>query len=231
LLQEQKLLLGRTDGRYVAPLTDKGIGPDPFEVVMQPFNELFGAYLRDELKVDWPEKYVQDSPVKDLDGWDWGDKTPFSRFAYGDRLNKVMASNPRFQVLVGNGYFDTQTTIGAAQLAVRQSGWPASTPWNGSPRTTRVSGRPSSTSSAPIYRCLTPHPERPRSSLPPTPANPPTTPPPKASTASLRVKRSSLRRSSVASSVRRFLNRSPSPIMWTLGKNPASAKLFEQSSP
>jgi carboxypeptidase C (cathepsin A) len=125
LLKDKGLLLGRTDARYVAPLTDKGIAPDPFEVVMQPFNTLFGNYLRDELKVDWPDHYLQDSPVKDLDGWDWGDKTPFSRFAYGDRLNKVMVSNPRFQVLVGNGYYDTQTTIGAAELAVRQSGWPA----------------------------------------------------------------------------------------------------------
>lgn len=125
LLKDKQLLLGRTDGRYVAEMTDKGIGPDPFEVVMQPFNTLFGDYLRKELKVSWPDPYVQDSPVKDLDGWDWGDRTPFSRFAYGDRLNKVMASNPRFQVLVGNGYFDTQTTVGAANLAVRQSGWPA----------------------------------------------------------------------------------------------------------
>ena len=124
LLKDRGLLLGRSDGRYLAPLTDKGIVPDPFEIVMDPFKRLFAEYLRQDLAVNWPDEYVAMAGVAGLDDWDWGDKTPFSRFAYGDRLLKVMAANPRFRVLVGNGYYDTQTTIGAAQLAVRQAGWP-----------------------------------------------------------------------------------------------------------
>ena len=35
------------------------------------------------------------------------------------------AADPKFRVLVGNGYHDTQTTVGAARYMVDQSGWPA----------------------------------------------------------------------------------------------------------
>lgn len=124
LLKDRGQLLGRSDGRYVAAITDKGLAADPFEIVMEPFQRLFAQYLRRDLEVLWPDEYVPMAAVKGLEEWDWGDRTPFSRFAYGDRLLEVMAANPRFRVLVGNGYYDTQTTIGAAELAVRQAGWP-----------------------------------------------------------------------------------------------------------
>jgi carboxypeptidase C (cathepsin A) len=35
-----------------------------------------------------------------------------------------MTENPRFRVFVGNGYYDTQTTLGAMDLLVAQSSWP-----------------------------------------------------------------------------------------------------------
>jgi len=34
-----------------------------------------------------------------------------------------MSMNPRLRVVVGNGWYDTMTTMGAAQLLVSQSGW------------------------------------------------------------------------------------------------------------
>jgi carboxypeptidase C (cathepsin A) len=124
LLKDRGLLLGRNDGRYVAPITKKGSADDPSSVIMAPFERLFGEYIREDLKVDWPDHYVPAVTGENLDEWKWGGSGPFADWPYSDRLLKVMKANPRFHVLIGNGYDDTQTTLGAADYAVRQSGWP-----------------------------------------------------------------------------------------------------------
>ncbi|MGA3092014.1 MAG: hypothetical protein ABSD75_25690 [Terriglobales bacterium] len=126
LLKDRGLLLGRNDGRYVAPMTKKGLADDPSNVIMGPFLHIFEEYVHSELKVDWPEPYIPLAGIDNLDGWKWGGSGPFADWPYSDRLLKVMNANPRFHVLVGNGYHDTQTTVGAAEYAVRQSGWPHS---------------------------------------------------------------------------------------------------------
>ena len=59
-----------------------------------------------------------------MEKWKWGGSGPFADWPYGDQLLKVMKANPRFRLLIGNGYEDTQTTVGAAEYAVRQAGWP-----------------------------------------------------------------------------------------------------------
>jgi len=124
LLKDRRLLLGRSDGRYVAPITSKGTADDPSNIIMPAFERLFLGYVRTDLQVDWPEAYIPMANVSELDDWNWGGTSPFSDWPYGDRLLKVMNSNPRFRVLIGNGYHDTQTTVGAAEYAVRQAGWP-----------------------------------------------------------------------------------------------------------
>ncbi|TWB39614.1 S10 family peptidase [Nitrospirillum pindoramense] len=125
LLKDQGLLLGRADARYTAPITDKGIGPDPFAAaVMPPFSRLFKDYLRTDLKVDRVEPYVEIAEVEGLDDWGWGYASPFANWAYSDRLMKAMKASPAFRLLIGNGYYDTQTTVGAAELLARQGGWP-----------------------------------------------------------------------------------------------------------
>ncbi len=123
LLKDRGLLLGRNDGRYVAPMTSKGLAEDPSSVIGAPFQRLFTDYVHNDLKVVWPDEYI---PVKsvDLEDWKWGGTSPFSDWPYSDRLLKVMKTNPHFRVLIGNGYHDTQTTVGAAEYAVRQAGWP-----------------------------------------------------------------------------------------------------------
>lgn len=124
LLADRKLLLGRADSRYTAPLTDKGIGPDPFGIVMPAFTRLFKQYMRDDLKVDWPEEYIEMAPAPEgLDSWRWGAATPFSNWPYAQPLIDLMASNPKFKVFVGAGYYDTQTSLGAADYLVSQPGW------------------------------------------------------------------------------------------------------------
>ncbi|HPE32083.1 MAG TPA: hypothetical protein PLV61_12890, partial [Parvularculaceae bacterium] len=125
LLKDDGLLLGRNDGRYTAPITEAGGAPDPFSVVMPAFERLFAQYLQDELQVPGAEKYVLMNVDAGLDGWDWGAKTPFSDWPYTDRVSKAFDANPDFHVIIANGYHDTQTTVGAAELAAMQSGWPA----------------------------------------------------------------------------------------------------------
>ncbi len=123
LLKDRGLLLGRNDGRYVAPMTSKGLAADPSDKIMPAFRRLFGEYVRNDLGIDWTDEYVLFKGAE-LDGWKWGGSGPFADWPYSDRLLKVMKANPRFHVLIGNGYHDTQTTVGAAEYAVRQSGWP-----------------------------------------------------------------------------------------------------------
>jgi carboxypeptidase C (cathepsin A) len=114
-------LLGLNDARYIGP-AEKG---DPFQVVPRAYEAAFKIYLREELKVGDLGEYLG-SPVKnDLAGWDWGpNKTPFGDWPYAKGISEVMQKNPAFRVLVGNGYTDTQTTIGAMDYLVSQVDWP-----------------------------------------------------------------------------------------------------------
>ena len=124
LLKDRGLLLGRSDARYVAPIGPKGRADDPATVLATTVQALFETYRRATLHVDWPEPYLSDPPVADLDGWDWnGGRSPFGDWPYYQRITKLMSVNPQLRVVVGNGWYDTMTTMGAAQLLVSQSGW------------------------------------------------------------------------------------------------------------
>jgi carboxypeptidase C (cathepsin A) len=129
LLKDRGLLLGRNDARYTAPITDKRGAPDPSDVLPKALQANFAAYLRDELGVTWTEPYLTDSPARGLESWSWGATTPFSDWPYMKSVSEVMERNPRFRVLLGTGYYDTQTTIGAAEYAAAQSGWPSERVW------------------------------------------------------------------------------------------------------
>jgi carboxypeptidase C (cathepsin A) len=124
LLNDHGLLLGRADARYTAPITDKGNAHDPSDVVAQGVQKLFPGYIRDDLKVDWTDSYVPAVEIANLEDWTWGDaKSPFGDWPYYKGIGKMMKLNPGFRLLVGNGIYDTQTTMGAAELLVTQSGW------------------------------------------------------------------------------------------------------------
>lgn len=124
LLKDRGLLLGRADARYVAPVTDKGGALDPSSVVTDTIERLFGDYLKTDLKVDWRDPYVMSVPLPSLDDWNWGfGSSPFGDWAYAAGLTKAMTLNPRFRLVIGNGMYDTQTTMGAAELLATQYGW------------------------------------------------------------------------------------------------------------
>jgi carboxypeptidase C (cathepsin A) len=124
LLKDRGLLLGRADARYTAPVSDKGNAPDPSSVLPDTVQKDFARYLRDELKVDWKEPYRPSAEVHGLEGWGWGATTPFSDWPYYKRITKMFEANPNYRVMVANGYYDTQTTLGAAHYLVTQAGWP-----------------------------------------------------------------------------------------------------------
>lgn len=129
LLKDQGLLLGRNDSRYTAPITDKGAGPDPSNLLPKALETAFQDHLRNTLKVDWDEPYVPAAGGSGFDDWDWGAKSPFGDWPYVDSIGLLMKQNPAFRVMLGSGFHDTQTTIGAAEYAATQSGWPAGRTW------------------------------------------------------------------------------------------------------
>lgn len=125
LLHDRGLLLGRSDARYVAPLTEAGGRADPSDVVGDAAERLFAEYLRGELKVTWPDRYVAMAEAG-FGGWDWGTGSvlgPFGDWPYHTGISAMMKRNPGFRLVVGNGFYDTQTTMGAAELLATQSGW------------------------------------------------------------------------------------------------------------
>jgi carboxypeptidase C (cathepsin A) len=125
LLKDAGLVLGLNDARYAVPWAGKGRSVDPSsDAILPAYERLFAQYLHASLGVEWPQQYVASALVGDLDEWGWGDTTPFSDWPYTQRLLKVMDANPRCRLFIGNGYYDTQTTVGAAILSARQSGWP-----------------------------------------------------------------------------------------------------------
>lgn len=115
--------LATNDARYAGPAN----GPDPFNYVPRAFNDHFAAYLASDLGAGAVGTYSQDNPAGagGLNGWDWGpNKSPFGDWPYGRAITELMAANPRFRLFVGNGWTDTQTTVGAMDYLVSQSGWP-----------------------------------------------------------------------------------------------------------
>ncbi|TNE66587.1 MAG: peptidase S10 [Alphaproteobacteria bacterium] len=125
LLKDQKLLLGRADARYTAPITDKGRAPDPSGVLSNALQDEFRTYLGATFGIQDTSAYMNAAPVKGLGDWDWGAAGgPFADFPYQKPLNMLMEKNPKFRVMVSNGYYDTQTTMGAAEYLVKQAGWP-----------------------------------------------------------------------------------------------------------
>lgn len=124
LLKDRNLILGRSDARYAAPVTEEGNAFDPSGVVGGAYADAFSRYVRDELEVTWPDDYITKSPVAGLEGWKWGATSPFSDWPFMNLISTAMEKHPEFRVFVANGIHDTSTTIGAAEYAVNQSGWP-----------------------------------------------------------------------------------------------------------
>ncbi|HEX8926108.1 MAG TPA: peptidase S10, partial [Terriglobales bacterium] len=126
LLADQKLVVGRLDGRYAGPNPstpgDMRQGGfqffDPTSANTQaPFNAVFNDYIRRELgyKTDTPYMLTA-SDLTDQFKWDWGNQQGFADTA--SYLRSAMAKNQWLKVQVLEGYYDLATPYFAANYAM-----------------------------------------------------------------------------------------------------------------
>ena len=121
LLIDQKLRVGRLDGRYTGP-DPRGLLDTPFydptgSATMPPFTSVFNNYLRTELnyKVDMP--YNVSAPRGPNDRWDWGSAIEgFPDTA--SAMRQAIVKNPYLKILVMEGYYDLATPYYAANYTI-----------------------------------------------------------------------------------------------------------------
>jgi carboxypeptidase C (cathepsin A) len=122
LLIDQKLRVGRLDGRYTGP-DPNGLLDTPFydptgAATGPPFTSVFNNYLRTELgyKVDMPYN-VRAPRGGPNDTWDWGSAGQgFPDTA--SALRQAIVKNPYLKILVMEGYYDLATPYYAANYTV-----------------------------------------------------------------------------------------------------------------
>jgi carboxypeptidase C (cathepsin A) len=122
LLLDQKLRVGRLDGRFtgVDPegLLDQRFYDPTSAAILPPYTAVFNNYVRSELgyKVDLPYKvFAWDEPA--FQKWDWGEADKgFPNTAPG--LRAALVENPYLKVLVMEGYYDLATPYVAANYSI-----------------------------------------------------------------------------------------------------------------
>ena len=117
LLIDQKLRVGRLDGRFTGPDPDGVLDTDFFDPtsssILPPYTSVFNNYVRTELgyKTDMPYyTFAQDAG---FEKWEWGPSIKgFPDTATA--LREAMAKNPYLKILVMEGYYDLATPYYAA---------------------------------------------------------------------------------------------------------------------
>ena len=121
LLIDQKLRVGRLDGRFTGPdpngLLDTQFYDPTSSSTQSPFTSVLNNYLRTELgyKTDMP--YYTFAPSAGFDKWDWGSAIrgfPDTASA----LRQAIVKNPYLKVLVMEGYYDLATPYFAANYTI-----------------------------------------------------------------------------------------------------------------
>jgi carboxypeptidase C (cathepsin A) len=129
LLADRHEDVGIYDSRYVLPSDASGGDPvadDPAMGQYVPgFVAAYNVYVRDELGVSIDDTYQAISFRAINSRWDWGQGpgvlVPGN---YANDLATAMRRNPRLRLMVGEGYYDLQTTMGVAEYTVAHSGIP-----------------------------------------------------------------------------------------------------------
>jgi carboxypeptidase C (cathepsin A) len=121
LLIDQKLRVGRLDGRFTGPdpngLLDTQFYDPTSSSTQSPFTSVLNNYLRTELgyKTDMP--YYTFALNAGFDKWDWGSAIrgfPDTASA----LRQAIVKNPYLKVLVMEGYYDLATPYFAANYTI-----------------------------------------------------------------------------------------------------------------
>jgi len=121
LLMEQKLRVGRFDGRFT--------GADPFGLLdarfydptepstHPPFTTVFNHYLRTELRYKTDMPYYARAQDADSSDWDWG--SAIGGFPdTASSLRQAILKNPYLKILVMEGYYDLATPYSAANYTI-----------------------------------------------------------------------------------------------------------------
>lgn len=129
LLAGEKKQVGMYDARFTLPLAPNGNDPvadDPAMGQYVPgFVAAWNSYARATLKVtlDMPYEPIAFRSVNARWDYGFGPGVPVRR-NYATDLAVAMRRNPQLRVLVGTGYYDLVTTLGAAEYTVRHAGMP-----------------------------------------------------------------------------------------------------------
>jgi len=120
LLGDQKLVVGRLDGRFTSPdPEERGGFYDPASAaIVPPYNSTFNNYVRNDLgyKTDMPYK-IFSFDESAFQKWEWGNAAEgFPSTASG--LRSAMIKNPFLKILVMEGHYDLATPFAAANWTI-----------------------------------------------------------------------------------------------------------------
>jgi len=129
LLLDQKLSVGRLDGRFTGPhpvgVLDGAFYDPTGSAILPPYTAVFNNYVRTELgyKVDTPYKiFAYEEPS--FEKWEWGSADKgFPNTGPG--LRDALVKNPYLKVLVMEGYYDLATPYVAANYTFDHLDLPA----------------------------------------------------------------------------------------------------------
>jgi carboxypeptidase C (cathepsin A) len=123
LLLDQKLRVGRLDGRFTGPDPD-GLLDTPFydpteSAIMGPYTSVFNNYVRTELgyKTDMPYQVFPSDQNFFENTWNWGSGIggfPDTATA----LRQAIVKNPYLKVMVMEGFYDLATPFYAADYTI-----------------------------------------------------------------------------------------------------------------
>jgi carboxypeptidase C (cathepsin A) len=123
LLLDQKLRVGRLDGRFTGPDPD-GLLDTPFydpteSAIMGPYTSVFNNYVRAELgyKTDMPYQVFPSDENVFENAWNWG--SGIAGFPdTATALRQAIVKNPYLRVLVMEGFYDLATPFYAADYTI-----------------------------------------------------------------------------------------------------------------
>ena len=121
LLLDQKLRVGRLDGRFTGVDPDGLLDTEFYDpaqsAILPPYTSAFNNYVRSELNYQSDMPYYVFAQQAGFEKWDWGSSIQgFPDTA--SALRQAMVKNPYMKVLVMEGYFDLATPYYAANYTM-----------------------------------------------------------------------------------------------------------------
>jgi carboxypeptidase C (cathepsin A) len=121
LLLDQKVRVGRLDGRFTGPdpegLLDTEFYDPTQSAILPPYTSVFNNYVRTELGYQSDMPYHVFAQGAGFEHWDWGSSIKgFPDTA--SALREAMVKNPYLKVLVMEGYYDLATPYYAANYTM-----------------------------------------------------------------------------------------------------------------